>query len=91
VVPASAFDCVSFFNHFKPVSAFHWLASLSFLDLSRDFAAVEDSFPSVKAWLGLLTEDRLKDGTPFQPRCLLRHPSDDSGWFPPTIGPSAVI
>jgi hypothetical protein len=37
MVPALAFDCVSFFNHFKKGSAFHGFASLLFLDLSRDF------------------------------------------------------
>jgi hypothetical protein len=34
-------------------------------------ASVKASFPIVGAWLGLLTVDRLKDGAPFQPRCLL--------------------
>ena len=34
---ALAFDQVSSFNQFKTVSVFHGFASLSFLDLSRDF------------------------------------------------------
>jgi hypothetical protein len=38
--------------------------------------------------LGLLTEDRLKDGAML---FAMSHPSDDSGWFSPTIGPSTVI
>jgi hypothetical protein len=32
-----AFECVSFFNHFKTASVFHGFASLLFLDLSADF------------------------------------------------------
>jgi hypothetical protein len=35
------------------------------------FTGVEASFPVVEDWLGLLTEDRLKDGAPFQPCRLL--------------------